>query len=97
MTEYVFSYGSIKDKYPNRTHIKGVLRDYFEEFDGNMFPELYESEFIHEIEGVVIGVNNDELAIIDMYEGYPDVYTREQYRIKTEIGNIIAWVYYIRD
>ena len=97
MKIYIFSYGSIKDRYPNRTHIKGTLKDYFELFEGNMFPELYESDFINEIQGVVIGINNDELAIVDAYEGYPEVYDRKQFRIKTEIGNIVAWVYYVND
>ena len=95
--EYIFSYGTIKDKYPNLTHIQGVLTDYVELFTGNMYPELYISEDINTIEGIVIRVNKETLANIDAYEGYPNYYNRKQYRINTEMGSIVAWVYYIKD
>ncbi len=95
---YIFSYGTLKDKYPenlSRTHIEGDLKGYFEVYTDNMYPELIKSDNLNLIEGVVIGVNNEEFSLIDKYEGYPDIYNRGQYNIKTELGNLICWVYYI--
>ena len=83
--EYIFSYGTIKDKYPNLTHIKGTLTDYVELFTGNMYPELYVSDNINRIEGIVIGVDKKTLATIDAYEGYPSLYDRKRFLVKARL------------
>lgn len=94
---YVFSYGTIKDKFSRRTHLKGVLKTHLELITEDILPYLVESSWLNDIEGVVVGLTPEELHEVDLYEGYPQMYTRKKYPIITELGLIEAWVYYVKE
>jgi len=86
---YVFSYGTLKDKYSHNPYYEAILVDYFELDNSGWYPVLKYSDKLSEIDGFLIEVTEEEFKEIDEYEGYPVLYNR----VKRKINNIEAWVY----
>jgi gamma-glutamylcyclotransferase (GGCT)/AIG2-like uncharacterized protein YtfP len=86
---YVFSYGTLKDKYSNNYFTEAILEDFFELDTIGMYPILRYSNTLNSIDGFLIEVNKKELIEIDKYEDYPYLYDR----VKRKINNVDAWVY----
>ncbi len=86
---YVFSYGTLKDKYMNNYFTEAILEDYFELDSSGWYPVLRYSKTLNYIDGFLIEISEEELIEIDKYEDYPSLYDR----VKRKINNIEAWVY----
>lgn len=48
-----------------------------------------------EVEGILLEINEHDLSILDEYEGYPELYSREKLSINITHSNelVLAWVY----
>ena len=86
---YVFSYGTLKHKYPGNYSVEAILEDYFIIDTTDWFPILRKSESLNSISGFLIEVTPEEFKEIDIYEGYPELYNR----VKRTINGTEAWVY----
>lgn len=93
MKNYVFTYGTLKDKYPNKEMIPAVIKGNYIIDRSWMYPVIRQHKDVNLIEGYIFQVNENELVEIDRYEGYPELYQRINIPILTEIKNINAWVY----
>lgn len=52
----------------------------------------------HEVWGLLYELEADDLAALDRYEGYPDMYTRDQTTVETDDGAVAGvWVYRVRE
>lgn len=94
MKHYVFSYGTLADKFNSSPKEPAVLYDYYEVQNKDMFPWLKKTHEKHKIYGWVIELTPTEFKEADVYEGYPDLYQRTEVQVELDSGEIIkTWLY----
>jgi len=86
---YIFSYGSLTTKFPNKNKAPVKFEAYLEINYDNMFPMISRSNIKNIISGFLIEINPSDLEIMDAYEGYPDIYNR----VIIDVNGIDAWIY----
>jgi len=102
MSELVFVYGTLKaDCYNHHTLGKGKLvgkgatETKYTMVDLGAFPGVLKDLPTSTIKGEVYKVNN--LASLDILEGYPTFYNRTKVNVDTEDKSVSAWMYYLND
>lgn len=89
---YVFSYGTLLDKYPKNAK-PARLHACLEMDSYGMFPALVKSKEPNTFVGYVLELSDTQFANADHYEGYPNLYTRKEYNVELDDQTIKAWVY----
>jgi gamma-glutamylcyclotransferase (GGCT)/AIG2-like uncharacterized protein YtfP len=84
----VFVYGTLRDKHPNPLLVGDSIWGHV--INMGRFPALISTSSELTIVGDVIEVSDRGLEEFDIYEGYPNFYTRE---IVTTMAGHLAWVY----
>ena len=51
----------------------------------------------HQVEGVVWEISEAERKPLDAYEGFPDLYLRKEFQVRTSSGKVIVVFAYIMD
>jgi gamma-glutamylcyclotransferase (GGCT)/AIG2-like uncharacterized protein YtfP len=106
-TLYYFAYGSnmshqqMRERCPSSEFVSAVfLQGYKFVYDGwsskrqSAVANIIASENEDIVWGGLFGINEDNLAALDCYEGYPTTYDRKEVQVKDRKGRIYtAWVY----
>jgi len=95
----VFSYGSLVDHFPKSViKEKALFTGEYELDKTNIFVSLIPGHTSKSFEGVVLELNDDELAKADAYEGVPDLFYREKVTVLTEdLDEIEVWIYLLKE
>ena len=101
MTDYVFTYGTLRPSlYPGRAAawVRAFLVDQLTMIDLGRYPALVEATDEHEIVGDVIEV--DSVTRFDSYEGYlpngQGLYDRRRVKVRGADAKVyLAWVYFM--
>jgi len=103
----IFVYGTLKKNYHNhyiiedQTYIgKGVLskENRFKMVSVGSFPAIVPTPVgeAKDIEGEIWEVDENGFKKVDILEGFPTFYWRDQFNIDTEDRRHLCWVYYIQ-
>ncbi len=97
----VFVYGTLKRQHSNHSlllHSKYLgTGQTIEKYSLRIFgiPYVFKYEKISHIHGELYSVNDHTLARLDMLEGHPDWYRREEVKILVDNDQIVtAWLYF---
>ncbi|QJB58445.1 gamma-glutamylcyclotransferase [Pseudodesulfovibrio sp. zrk46] len=97
----MFVYGTLKKGFPNHYFLQDA------EFVGlaktveryglyvDEFPSVYQRDSVSSIQGEVYRIDTDTLRRLDMLEGHPRFYQRQEVRVRLQSGEkISAWMYF---
>ena len=91
----VFSYGTIKYKFPMREKVSATLEGKYQLDYSDMFPRIKEYQENNSIPGILLFITPQEFKEIDTYEGYPDLYQRKIVEVILDTGEVVqAWMYF---
>ncbi len=93
-----FVYGTLKKGFPNDPILKGIRFEKGHVIDYEMYGKTYYYPFVMKGKGIVHGeiyYNVPKITIteLDILEGHPNFYKREQCIVHTESGETAAWIY----
>ena len=105
MSHYVFVYGTLKKGFQyhhlieNSTFIGTAKTKKKYAMYQNDYPCVVKNEAVSFIYGEVYSVEDSTLKNLDLLEGHPDSYCREQVQVMLDIDSLImsAWLYFNSD
>lgn len=91
---YVFSYGSLKDKF-SLSAKRATLEGNFEMDYYGVFPMIRLCKELNplKVDGYLLELNDSQFTEADRYEGYPDLYDRKEMKVVSDGQIVSAWVY----
>ena len=100
--EYIFVYGTLKFGYSNSGFLinseivgRATTNNLFTLYESGL-PYLTEKA-THQVKGEVYKVSYKTMLHLDMLEGHPTLYEREQIKVTTEDNkNILCWCYFFK-
>ena len=88
----VFAYGTLTSRF--KDFDPAVFIGKYQVDHSDMYPRMVPDDEIQATRGHLIYLTDEEFEEADRYEGYPDLYTRVQKKVKLDDGLITtAWIY----
>jgi gamma-glutamylcyclotransferase (GGCT)/AIG2-like uncharacterized protein YtfP len=97
MKNYIFSYGTLIDKFPVEKK-RGFLINNYKLGSYGSYPALIKDKKIHKIKGFLLELSDNDFKNADSYEGYPFIYDRVELDITLDKDlKKKAWVYILKE
>ena len=94
---YVFSYGTLIEKFPQE-RVSAILTSNLELGSYGNYPALLVSKDISSINGFLLELTDEQFKKADSYEDYPQLYYRRKMNVVLDDNSEVrAWVYILNE